>query len=213
MGVCARAVPVAGGREAEASANSSGWGSRQSRPPVPVAAPGQERSGPAMATRFCREKAQKQNEQHQAILAKLLREEDNKYCADCEAKGTRGGGPGPGAARPRRVPARGGCGPARGRATSAGRRDRREAPPDSGPGGDSGAGLGADRQPDLSVWAAPPWAGLQPPCPPARSPQPGFMQWLAQPFPEVSQPRPLLRCQVSIWSGLWPSGRDWPMSG
>ncbi|KAF7246915.1 Stromal membrane-associated protein 1 [Varanus komodoensis] len=39
-----------------------------------------------MATRSCREKAQKQNEQHQAILAKLLREEDNKYCADCEAK-------------------------------------------------------------------------------------------------------------------------------
>ncbi|OWK55659.1 Stromal membrane-associated protein 1, partial [Lonchura striata] len=42
-----------------------------------------------MATRSCREKAQKQNEQHQAILAKLLREEDNKYCADCEAKGPR----------------------------------------------------------------------------------------------------------------------------
>ncbi|RMC13393.1 hypothetical protein DUI87_10928 [Hirundo rustica rustica] len=41
-----------------------------------------------MATRSCREKAQKQNEQHQAILAKLLREEDNKYCADCEAKGS-----------------------------------------------------------------------------------------------------------------------------
>lgn len=44
----------------------------------------------AMSTRSCREKAQKQNEQHQAILAKLLREEDNKYCADCEAKGTAG---------------------------------------------------------------------------------------------------------------------------
>ncbi|XP_060091589.1 stromal membrane-associated protein 1 isoform X2 [Heteronotia binoei] len=42
-----------------------------------------------MSTRSCREKAQKQNEQHQAILAKLLREEDNKYCADCEAKGPR----------------------------------------------------------------------------------------------------------------------------
>ncbi|XP_062838141.1 stromal membrane-associated protein 1 isoform X2 [Anolis carolinensis] len=39
-----------------------------------------------MATRSSREKAQKLNEQHQAILAKLLREEDNKYCADCEAK-------------------------------------------------------------------------------------------------------------------------------
>ncbi|XP_067324044.1 stromal membrane-associated protein 1 isoform X3 [Anolis sagrei] len=42
-----------------------------------------------MATRSSREKAQKLNEQHQAILAKLLREEDNKYCADCEAKGPR----------------------------------------------------------------------------------------------------------------------------
>uniref|UniRef100_A0A5F8HKT3 Small ArfGAP 1 n=1 Tax=Monodelphis domestica TaxID=13616 RepID=A0A5F8HKT3_MONDO len=44
---------------------------------------------PAMATRSCREKAQKLNEQHQLILSKLLREEDNKYCADCEAKGPR----------------------------------------------------------------------------------------------------------------------------
>ncbi|XP_018606453.2 stromal membrane-associated protein 1 isoform X1 [Scleropages formosus] len=42
-----------------------------------------------MATRSEREKAQKLNEQHQAILAKMLREEDNKYCADCEAKGPR----------------------------------------------------------------------------------------------------------------------------
>ncbi|XP_059557230.1 stromal membrane-associated protein 1 isoform X6 [Myotis daubentonii] len=42
-----------------------------------------------MATRSCREKAQKLNEQHQLILSKLLREEDNKYCADCEAKGPR----------------------------------------------------------------------------------------------------------------------------
>ncbi|KAM8777787.1 stromal membrane-associated protein 1 isoform 2-T2 [Rhynchonycteris naso] len=42
-----------------------------------------------MATRSCREKSQKLNEQHQLILSKLLREEDNKYCADCEAKGPR----------------------------------------------------------------------------------------------------------------------------
>uniref|UniRef100_A0A8C5QWS6 Small ArfGAP 1 n=1 Tax=Leptobrachium leishanense TaxID=445787 RepID=A0A8C5QWS6_9ANUR len=42
-----------------------------------------------MTTRSEREKAQKQNEQHQAILSKMLREEDNKYCADCEAKGPR----------------------------------------------------------------------------------------------------------------------------
>ncbi|XP_049591804.1 stromal membrane-associated protein 1 [Syngnathus scovelli] len=42
-----------------------------------------------MTTRSEREKAQKLNEQHQAILSKLLREDENKYCADCEAKGPR----------------------------------------------------------------------------------------------------------------------------
>ncbi|XP_028323932.1 stromal membrane-associated protein 1-like isoform X2 [Gouania willdenowi] len=42
-----------------------------------------------MTTRSEREKAEKVNEQHQAILSKLLRENDNKYCADCEAKGPR----------------------------------------------------------------------------------------------------------------------------
>lgn len=42
-----------------------------------------------MTTRSEREKAQKLNEQHQAILSKMLREEDNKYCADCEAKGAK----------------------------------------------------------------------------------------------------------------------------
>ncbi|XP_019952038.1 stromal membrane-associated protein 1-like isoform X12 [Paralichthys olivaceus] len=42
-----------------------------------------------MTTRSEREKAQKLNEQHQAILSTLLREDDNKYCADCEAKGPR----------------------------------------------------------------------------------------------------------------------------
>ncbi|KAJ3610053.1 hypothetical protein NHX12_022147 [Muraenolepis orangiensis] len=40
-----------------------------------------------MTTRSEREKAQKLNEQHQVILSKMLREEENKYCADCEAKG------------------------------------------------------------------------------------------------------------------------------
>ncbi|XP_054655561.1 stromal membrane-associated protein 1-like isoform X2 [Dunckerocampus dactyliophorus] len=40
-----------------------------------------------MTTRSEREKAQKLNEHHQAILSKLLREDGNKYCADCEAKG------------------------------------------------------------------------------------------------------------------------------
>lgn len=29
----------------------------------------------------------KLHEKHQAILADLLRDEDNKYCADCMAKG------------------------------------------------------------------------------------------------------------------------------
>ncbi|XP_061693605.1 stromal membrane-associated protein 1-like [Syngnathoides biaculeatus] len=42
-----------------------------------------------MTTRSEREKSQKLNEQHQAILSKLLREDENKYCADCEAKGPR----------------------------------------------------------------------------------------------------------------------------
>ncbi|CAL8255137.1 unnamed protein product [Lota lota] len=42
-----------------------------------------------MTTRSEREKAQKLNEQHQVILSKMLREEENKYCADCEAKGPR----------------------------------------------------------------------------------------------------------------------------
>ncbi|XP_035666849.1 stromal membrane-associated protein 1-like isoform X2 [Branchiostoma floridae] len=36
-----------------------------------------------------REREKKLNEKHQAILAQLLREEDNKYCVDCEAKGPR----------------------------------------------------------------------------------------------------------------------------
>uniref|UniRef100_A0A3Q3WCA9 Arf-GAP domain-containing protein n=1 Tax=Mola mola TaxID=94237 RepID=A0A3Q3WCA9_MOLML len=42
-----------------------------------------------MTTRSERERAQKRNEQHQAILSGLLREEDNKFCADCAAKGPR----------------------------------------------------------------------------------------------------------------------------
>lgn len=46
-----------------------------------------DRKRAKMTTRSEREKAQKLNEQHQAILSKMLREDDNKYCADCEAKG------------------------------------------------------------------------------------------------------------------------------
>lgn len=34
-----------------------------------------------------REKAQKLHEKHQIILADMLRLEENKYCADCHAKG------------------------------------------------------------------------------------------------------------------------------
>lgn len=36
-----------------------------------------------------KEKAQKFQEKYQAILSALLKEEDNKYCADCDAKGPR----------------------------------------------------------------------------------------------------------------------------
>lgn len=78
----------------------------------------------AMATRSCREKAQKLNEQHQLILSKLLREEDNKYCADCEAKGSaaRPSGRGSGVPCSRRAgagrPAGAAAGGAAGRAAS-----------------------------------------------------------------------------------------------
>lgn len=41
-----------------------------------------------MTTRSEREK-QKENEQHQAALERLLKEEDNRLCADCGAKGPR----------------------------------------------------------------------------------------------------------------------------
>lgn len=40
-----------------------------------------------MTTRTQREKAGKQNDRHQAILADMLKEEANKYCVDCRAKG------------------------------------------------------------------------------------------------------------------------------
>lgn len=36
-----------------------------------------------------KDKIQRQQEKFQAILSSLLREEDNKYCADCDAKGPR----------------------------------------------------------------------------------------------------------------------------
>lgn len=117
-----------------------------------------------MATRSCREKAQKQNEQHQAILAKLLREEDNKYCADCEAKGTAGPGEAGGGRREGRppllpqlgVPAPGAGvrrrGPAKGRRPAPrpqGRRRRRPAllPQGRRPGGERRGGGGEAGRP------------------------------------------------------------------
>lgn len=42
-----------------------------------------------MTTRVAREKLQSQNDRHKEILAKLLAKDENKYCADCLAKGPR----------------------------------------------------------------------------------------------------------------------------
>lgn len=42
-----------------------------------------------MTTRSEREKAEKLNQHHQAVLEQLLKEEDNRLCADCKAKGPR----------------------------------------------------------------------------------------------------------------------------
>lgn len=88
----------------------------------------------AMATRSCREKAQKLNEQHQLILSKLLREEDNKYCADCEAKGSADvAAPGWGLLRPVTFPSPRRPGPER--------TPPRLRPAGSGPDGRAGAGF------------------------------------------------------------------------
>ncbi len=40
-----------------------------------------------MSTRSERDKQKALQERHQAILAQLLKDEDNKYCVDCDAKG------------------------------------------------------------------------------------------------------------------------------
>ncbi|XP_065183227.1 stromal membrane-associated protein 1-like [Sycon ciliatum] len=42
-----------------------------------------------MATRADRERSTKQNERHQAILAEMLNDDANRYCADCKSKGPR----------------------------------------------------------------------------------------------------------------------------
>ena len=44
-----------------------------------------------MATRFEREKKQAQNDHYKKVLAQLIAKEENKYCADCLAKGRRCG--------------------------------------------------------------------------------------------------------------------------
>ena len=40
-----------------------------------------------MSTRSERDKSKAFQERHQAILSALLKDEDNKYCVDCDAKG------------------------------------------------------------------------------------------------------------------------------
>ena len=40
-----------------------------------------------MSSRNQKDKAKNIQEKYQMILSRLLREEDNKYCADCDAKG------------------------------------------------------------------------------------------------------------------------------
>ena len=40
-----------------------------------------------MSTRHDRDKNKSLQERHQMILSQLLKDEDNKYCVDCDAKG------------------------------------------------------------------------------------------------------------------------------
>ena len=42
---------------------------------------------PKMSSSKQKEKEKKSQEKYQSVLARLLREEDNKYCIDCDAKG------------------------------------------------------------------------------------------------------------------------------
>ena len=40
-----------------------------------------------MATRSERDRQKALQDKHQMILSQLLKDEDNKYCVDCDAKG------------------------------------------------------------------------------------------------------------------------------
>lgn len=40
-----------------------------------------------MSTRLEKEKSKAQQEKFQAVLSGLLKDDDNKYCVDCDAKG------------------------------------------------------------------------------------------------------------------------------
>lgn len=40
-----------------------------------------------MSTRLEKEKSKAQQEKFQAVLSNLLKDDDNKYCVDCDAKG------------------------------------------------------------------------------------------------------------------------------
>lgn len=40
-----------------------------------------------MAAKSEKDKQKAQQERYQAVLSALLRDEDNKYCVDCDAKG------------------------------------------------------------------------------------------------------------------------------
>lgn len=42
-----------------------------------------------MSTRLEKEKSKAQQEKFQAVLSNLLKDDDNKYCVDCDAKGPR----------------------------------------------------------------------------------------------------------------------------
>lgn len=44
-----------------------------------------------MSSKSDKDRLKAQQEKHQAILAQLLKDDDNKYCVDCDAKGKSGG--------------------------------------------------------------------------------------------------------------------------